>query len=97
MKALTIAAAAFVAVIGSAHAESGVASHYSTRELGTRTASGRSLHDRALTAAQRTLSLVLYASSSVRVSEHLRLPYCLSGIFQLLNQTSLPGKFLNRI
>jgi hypothetical protein len=45
----------------------------------------------------RFLSLVLYASSSVRVSEHLRLPYCLSGIFQLLNQTSLPGKFLNRI
>jgi rare lipoprotein A (peptidoglycan hydrolase) len=58
MKALTIAAAAFVAVIGSAHAESGVASQYSTRELGTRTASGRSLHDRALTAAQRTLPVV---------------------------------------
>jgi rare lipoprotein A len=66
MKALTIAAAAFVAVIGSAHAESGVASHYSTRELGTRTASGRSLHDGALTAAHRTLPF----GSRVRVTNH---------------------------
>src|SRR5262249_19663445 len=53
MKALILAAAAFVAVIGSARAESGIASHYSTRELGTRTASGRPLHDGALTAAIR--------------------------------------------
>jgi peptidoglycan lytic transglycosylase len=59
MKALTIAAAAFVAVIGSA-------SHYSTRELGTRTASGRSLHDGALTAAHRTLPF----GSRVRVTNH---------------------------
>jgi len=55
MKALILAAAALVAVIGSARAESGIASHYSTRELGTRTASGRPLHDGALTAAHRTL------------------------------------------
>jgi peptidoglycan lytic transglycosylase len=61
MKALTIAAAALVAVIGSAHAESGIASHYSTRELGTRTASGR-----ALTAAHRTLPF----GSRVRVTNH---------------------------
>jgi rare lipoprotein A (peptidoglycan hydrolase) len=51
MKALILAAAALVAVIGSARAESGIASHYSTRELGTRTASGRPLHDGALTAS----------------------------------------------
>jgi rare lipoprotein A len=55
MKALILAAAALVAVIGSARAESGIASQYSTRELGTRTASGRPLHDGALTAAHRTL------------------------------------------
>src|SRR5262249_58731107 len=55
MKALILAAAALVAVIGSARAENGIASHYSTRELGTRTASGRPLHDGALTAAHRTL------------------------------------------
>src|SRR5262245_50885296 len=66
MKALTLAAAAFVAVIGSARAESGIASHYSTRELGTRTASGRPLHDGALTAAHRTLPF----GSRVRVTNH---------------------------
>src|SRR6476660_3847891 len=57
MKALILAAAALVAVI---------ASHYSTRELGTRTASGRPLHDGALTAAHRTLPF----GSRVRVTNH---------------------------
>jgi rare lipoprotein A len=67
MKALILAAAAaLVAVIGSARAESGIASHYSTRELGTRTASGRPLHDGALTAAHRTLPF----GSRVRVTNH---------------------------
>ena len=47
MKAVILATAALAAVIGSARAESGIASHYSTRELGTRTASGRALHDGA--------------------------------------------------
>ena len=51
MKALIVAAAALAVVNGSARAESGVASLYSTRELGTKTASGRHLHDGALTAA----------------------------------------------
>jgi hypothetical protein len=55
MKALILAAAAVATAIGSAQAKSGVASHYSTRELGTRTAGGRPLHDGALTAAHRTL------------------------------------------
>ena len=55
MKALFLATAALAAVIGSARAESGIASHYSTRELGTRTASGRALHDGELTAAHKTL------------------------------------------
>jgi rare lipoprotein A len=49
-----------------ARAESGIASHYSTRELGTRTASGRPLHDGALTAAHRTLPF----GSRVRVTNH---------------------------
>lgn len=66
MKALILAAAALVAVIGSARAESGIASHYSTRELGTRTASGRPLHDGALTAAHRTLPF----GSRVCVTNH---------------------------
>ena len=66
MKALILAAAALVAVIGSARAESGIASHYSTRELGTGTASGRPLHDGALTAAHRTLPF----GSRVRVTNH---------------------------
>jgi peptidoglycan lytic transglycosylase len=66
MKALILAAAALVAVIGSARAENGIASHYSTRELGTRTASGRPLHDGALTAAHRTLPF----GSRVRVTNH---------------------------
>ena len=66
MKAFILAAAALVAVIGSARAESGMASHYSTRELGTRTASGHPLHDGALTAAHRTLPF----GSRVRVTNH---------------------------
>ena len=66
MKALILAAAALVAVIGSARAENGIASHYSTRELGTRTASGRPLHDGALTAVHRTLPF----GSRVRVTNH---------------------------
>ena len=66
MKALILAAAALVAVIGSARAESGIASHYSTREQGTRTASGHPLHDGALTAAHRTLPF----GSRVRVTNH---------------------------
>ena len=40
MKALTVAAAALAVVNGSARAESGIASLYSTREIGTNTASG---------------------------------------------------------
>ena len=66
MKALILAAAALVAVIGSARAENGIASHYSTREQGTRTASGHPLHDGALTAAHRTLPF----GSQVRVTNH---------------------------
>ena len=66
MKALILATAALAAVIGSARAESGIASHYSTRELGTRTASGRALHDGALTAAHKTLPF----GSRVRVTNH---------------------------
>ena len=66
MKALILATAAHAAVIGSARAESGIASHYSTRELGTRTASGRALHDGAFTAAHKTLPF----GSRVRVTNH---------------------------
>ena len=55
MKAIILAAAALAAVIGSARAENGIASHYSTGEQGIRTASGRSLHDGALTAAHKGL------------------------------------------
>ena len=65
MKALIFAAAAIAAVIGSARAESGIASHYSTRE-GTKTASGRALHDGALTAAHKKLPF----GSRVRVTNH---------------------------
>ena len=65
MKVLIFAAAAFAAVIGSARAESGIASHYSTRE-GTRTASGRSLQDGAFTAAHKRLPF----GSRVRVTNH---------------------------
>src|SRR6476660_8946436 len=64
MKAVILATAALAAVIGSARAESGIASHYSTRELGTKTASGRALHDGALTAAHKTLPF----GSRVRVT-----------------------------
>jgi rare lipoprotein A len=66
MKALIFATAALAAVIGSACAESGIASHYSTHELGTKTASGRPLHDGALTAAHKTLPF----GSHVRVTNH---------------------------
>jgi len=55
MKALIVAAAALAVVNGSARAESGMASLYSTRDLGTKTASGRHLHDGELTAAHKTL------------------------------------------
>src|SRR5262249_51004661 len=55
MKALTVAAAALAVVNGSACAESGIASLYSTREIGTNTASGHHLDDDALTAAHKTL------------------------------------------
>jgi rare lipoprotein A len=64
MKTLTVAAAALAVVNGSACAESGIASLYSTRELGTKTASGRHLHDGALTAAHKTLPF----GSRVRVT-----------------------------
>jgi rare lipoprotein A len=66
MKALILATAALATVIGSARAESGIASHYSTRELGTKTASGRALHDGTLTAAHKTLPF----GSRVRVTNH---------------------------
>ena len=66
MKALILATAALAAVIGSARAESGIASHYSTSEQGTRTASGRALDDGALTAAHKTLPF----GSRVRVTNH---------------------------
>src|SRR5262249_54750800 len=66
MRALIVAAAALAVVIGSARAESGVASLYSTRELGTQTASGRHLHDGELTAAHKTLPF----GSRVRVTNH---------------------------
>ena len=66
MKALFFATAALAAVIGSARAESGIASHYSTSEQGTRTASGRALHDGELTAAHKTLPF----GSRVRVTNH---------------------------
>ena len=66
MKALILAAAALVAVIGSARAENGIASHYSTREQGITTASGRSLHDGAFTAAHKRLPF----GSRVRVTNH---------------------------
>jgi rare lipoprotein A len=64
MKALIVAAAALAVVNGSARAESGIASHYSTREHGTKTASGRHLHDGELTAAHKTLPF----GSRVRVT-----------------------------
>jgi rare lipoprotein A len=64
MKTLTVAAAALAVVNASARAESGIASLYSTRELGTKTASGRALHDGALTAAHKTLPF----GSRVRVT-----------------------------
>jgi len=61
MKALILATAVLTAVIGSARAESGIASH-----LGTRTASGRALHDGELTVAHKTLPF----GSRVRVTNH---------------------------
>jgi peptidoglycan lytic transglycosylase len=64
MNATILAAAALVAVIGSARAESGIASRYSTREQGTRTASGRPLRDGEMTAAHKSLPF----GSRVRVT-----------------------------
>jgi rare lipoprotein A len=64
MKASMFVVAALVAATGSARAESGIASSYSTREQGTRTSSGRALHDGALTAAHKTLPF----GSRVRVT-----------------------------
>jgi rare lipoprotein A len=64
MKASMFVVAALVAATGSACAESGIASSYSTREQGTRTSSGRALHDGALTAAHKTLPF----GSRVRVT-----------------------------
>ena len=64
MKTAIVTAAALATTIGSARAESGTASHYSVRELGHRTASGRVLRDGALTAAHRTLPF----GSRVRVT-----------------------------
>ena len=64
MKASMFVVAALVAASGSACAESGIASLYSTREQGTRTSSGRALHDGALTAAHKTLPF----GSRVRVT-----------------------------
>src|SRR5262245_20954043 len=66
MNAIIFAMAALVTVIGSARAESGIASRYSTREQGTKTASGRPLRDGALTAAHKTLPF----GSRVRVTNH---------------------------
>ena len=64
MKASMFVVAALVATTGSACAENGIASLYSTREQGTRTSSGRALHDGALTAAHKTLPF----GSRVRVT-----------------------------
>ena len=64
MKASMFVVVALVAATGSACAESGIASLYATREQGTRTSSGRALHDGALTAAHKTLPF----GSRVRVT-----------------------------
>jgi rare lipoprotein A len=64
MKVSIFVVAALAAATGSACAESGIASSYSTREQGTRTSSGRALHDGALTAAHKTLPF----GSRVRVT-----------------------------
>ena len=64
MKVSIFVVAALVAASGSACAESGIASSYSTREQGTRTSRGRALHDGALTAAHKTLPF----GSRVRVT-----------------------------
>ena len=61
---IILATAALAALIGSARAESGIASRYWTREQGTRTASGRPLRDGALTAAHKSLPF----GSRVRVT-----------------------------
>src|SRR5262245_44271916 len=66
MKALMVAAAALAGVNGSARAESGIASLYSTRAIGTNTASGHHRDDDALTAAHKTLPF----GSRVRVTNH---------------------------
>lgn len=66
----TIFAAVFTAALmGTAQAESGIASHYSTHDKdqnGSKTASGRRLDNNALTAAHRTLPF----GSRVRVVNH---------------------------
>src|SRR5262245_12300916 len=64
MNAIIFAMAALLTIVGSARAESGIASRYSTREQGTKTASGRPLRDGALTAAHKTLPF----GSRVRVT-----------------------------
>jgi hypothetical protein len=71
MKTLTVAAAALAVVNASAHAESGIASLYSTRELGTKTASGRHLHDRALTVMEVLAACSNAIPSSSRCSNCL--------------------------
>ena len=55
MKNLVLAVAISVTVTGHAFAETGIASVYSTREQGSKTASGRPLNDGALTAAHKSL------------------------------------------
>jgi rare lipoprotein A len=66
MNTIIFATAALATVIGSARAENGIASRYSTREQGTRTASGRPLRDGEMTAAHKTLPF----GSRVRVTNH---------------------------
>jgi rare lipoprotein A len=55
MKTLVLAVAISVTVTGHAFAETGIAFVYSTREQGSKTASGRPLNDGALTAAHKSL------------------------------------------
>ena len=64
MKNLVLAVAISVTVTGHAFAETGIASVYSTREQGSKTASGRPLNDGALTAAHKSLPF----GTRVRVS-----------------------------
>src|SRR3954453_21683973 len=64
MKTSMIVVARLVATTASALPERSIPSSYSTREQGTRTSSGRALHDGALTAAHKTLPF----GSRVRVT-----------------------------